>query len=334
MKNILILITFLILTSCKNKEKKEIIKEPTTEQKAKYAELTDKASQLYSTKDYQNSAQKFSEAFKVLGDKSSTTDRYDAACSWALANQIDSSYVQLFKASEKRGYSKYNHIIADNDLSNLHSHKNWKKLLGIIKKNKEKKEANFNKSLVVILDSVYLDDQTIRWKFFDDLEKYGQKSDEFKATVKAMNKQDSINIIKVEKILDEHGWLGEDIIGEDGNRTLFFVIQHAELKVQEKYLPMLREAVKNKNAKPSQLALLEDRIAMRNVKEQTYGSQTKIDDKTGKSYFTPIKDPENVDIRRANVGLPPMSEYAKTFNIIWDIEEHKIMTKKMKSEKN
>ncbi|MFK7756328.1 MAG: DUF6624 domain-containing protein [Flavobacteriales bacterium] len=329
MKNILILITLFSLTSCENGEKKGITKEPSTDQKAKYAVLTDKASQLYSTKDYQKSAQKFSEAFKVLGDKSTTADRYNAACSWALANQIDSSYVQLFKAAEKGGYSKYNHIIADTDLSNLHSHKNWKKLLEIIKKNKEKKEVNFDKSLIVILDSVYLDDQSIRWKFFDDLEKYGQKSDEFKATVIAMNKQDSINIIKIEKILDQHGWLGEDVIGEDGNRTLFFVIQHAELKVQEKYLPMLREAVKNKNAKPSQLALLEDRIAMRNGKEQTYGSQTKIDDKTGEAYFTPIKDPENVDIRRANVGLPPMSEYAKTFNIIWDIEEHK----KMKSEK-
>ncbi|MFK8061265.1 MAG: DUF6624 domain-containing protein [Polaribacter sp.] len=201
-------------------------------------------------------------------------------------------------------------------------------------KNEKIKGVNLKKQLIEVLDTIYLDDQSIRLQFFDDLKKYGQKSDEFRATVIAMNKQDSINIIKIEKILDTYGWLGEDIIGKNGNLTLFLGIQHAKLSVQEKYLPMLREAVKNKNAKPSQLALLEDRVAMRNGKKQIYGSQTKIDDKTGKNYFAPIKDPENVDIRRAKVGLPPMAEYAKMFDITWDINEHKIMSQKLNSKKS
>lgn len=328
------LVLLILFLSCEKGGKKKNIKEPTNEQKVKYKELTNKASKLYSTGDYLESAQHFSQAFKVMEEKSLTIDRYDAACSWALANQIDSSYFQLFKAAKIGGYSNYNHIISDTDLTDLQSHRNWKKLLEIIKSNKEKKEINFDKYLVSILDTVYRNDQTIRFQFFDDLKKYGQKSEEFRATVITMNKQDSINIIKVEEILDKHGWLGEDVIGENGNQTLFFVVQHAELNVQEKYLPMLREAVTNNNAKPSQLALLEDRISMRNGKEQTYGSQTKIDDKTGKSYFTPIKDPENVDRRRASVGLQPMAEYAKAFKIVWDIEEHKLMSEKMKSKKN
>lgn len=73
--------------------------------------------------------------------------------------------------------------------------------------------------------------------------------------------------------LDERGWLGPDVIGQTGNSTLFLVIQHADLVTQEKYLPMMREAVTKGNAKGSSLALLEDRVLIRNGKQQRYGSQ-------------------------------------------------------------
>ncbi len=82
-----------------------------------------------------------------------------------------------------------------------------------------------------------------------------------KAHWKIINEKDSINLIKIKKILDERGWLGADIIGNQGNSTLFLVIQHSDIETQEKYLPMMREAVKKGNANSSSLALLEDRVA-------------------------------------------------------------------------
>ena len=44
--------------------------------------------------------------------------------------------------------------------------------------------------------------------------------------------------------------------------TLFLVIKHANAPTQVKYLPMLREAVKNGNVKAHNLALLEDRVML------------------------------------------------------------------------
>jgi hypothetical protein len=73
-----------------------------------------------------------------------------------------------------------------------------------------------------------------------------------------MREKDSLNLIKVKKILNERGWLGEDIIGHYGNLTLFLVIQHSSLETQEKYSVMMKEAVKKGNASPSNFALLED----------------------------------------------------------------------------
>ena len=85
----------------------------------------------------------------------------------------------------------------------------------------------------------------------------------------------------------------------------------------------MREAVKNKNANSSSLALLEDRVALREGRKQMYGSQIGYDDKTNKSYVLPLEDPDNVDKRRAEVGLGLLSDYVKRWDIIWDVEEYK-----------
>ena len=131
--------------------------------------------------------------------------------------------------------------------------------------------------------------------------------------IATMNEKDSINLIKVKAILDQYGWLGSDIVGGQGNQTIFLVIQHADLRTQEKYLPMMQEAVRHGKAKGSHLALLIDRVEMYNGRPQIYGSQ--LNGENGKYKFYPILDEANVNKRRAEVGLEPLEEYAKQFNI-------------------
>lgn len=44
----------------------------------------------------------------------------------------------------------------------------------------------------------------------------------------------------------------------------------------------------------------------------------------GKGEFVlPLEDPDNVDKRRAEVGLGPLADYVKQWNIVWDVEEYK-----------
>lgn len=285
----------------------------------KYYQLVDEAYQLYENKEYLKSGQKYAEAFVALGNRGMIEDRYNAACSWALANENDSAFVQLFKIAIKGQYSDYNYISHDTDLINLHQDQRWNELLGII----EKSEANLDKTLVAILDTVMQDDQSCRLQYDGVLEKYGQESAEMKAHMKIGREKDSINIIKVQKILDEHGWLGIDKVGQDGNMALFLVIQHSELKVQEKYLPIMREAVKSGNAYLSHLALLEDRVALGQGKRQIYGSQINIDPETGEYYVMPLEDPDNVDKRREEVQLGKLQDYISMWSMHWDVEQYK-----------
>lgn len=105
------------------------------------------------------------------------------------------------------------------------------------------------------------------------------------------------------------------------NGALFLVIQHADLTIQEKYLPLMRVAVANKKAKVTDLALLEDRVLMRQNKQQIYGSQVRKD--SGGGWIVhPIEGPANVDKRRSEIGLEPIVKYLSRFGMVWNLEEH------------
>ena len=291
--------------------------------KEKYDGLVQEAWQLYESEEYLQSGQKYAEAFIAFGGKGMVNDRYNAACSWALANEIDSAFVQLFKIAQNGNYTNLGHITTDPDLNALHDDERWEQVIEIVRSNKEKAEANLDKPLVAILDTIYQDDQKYRQELKNIEAKYGWESEEMKAHWKIISLKDSINLIKVTKILDERGWLGSDVIGGQGNMTLFLVIQHADLETQDIYLPMMREAVSKGNANANSLALLEDRVALRKGEKQIYGSQIGRDEATGEYYVLPLIDPDNVDKRRAEVGLSPIQNYISTWKLTWDVEEYK-----------
>ena len=93
----------------------------------KYDEYIKKADSLYYAKDYKSSAIEYQNAFDSNDGKAHPIDRYNAACSWSLAKQIDSSFIQLFKITKHGNYTNLLHIKTDTDLNALHSDKDGKK---------------------------------------------------------------------------------------------------------------------------------------------------------------------------------------------------------------
>ena len=284
-----------------------------------YAILIKKADSLYQVKEYKNAALMYSLAFKANNWKAAWNHRYKAACSWALANYPDSAFFQLNRIATKNNFKYYTETLDEADFNSLHSDKRWNQLLDIIKQNRD---ATLNKPLMARLDSIYYDDSNDRILEEEEVKKYGFNSKEVKARWKIINYKDSINILKVSSILDTYGWLGADIVGNQGNLALFLAVQHTSLKTQEKYLPLMREAVNKGNANGRDLALLEDRVAMRQEKKQVYGTQIRMD-KDGGYFLFPIEDPDNVDKRRALVGLEPLADYLSNWKLTWNIEQYK-----------
>lgn len=176
--------------------------------------------------------------------------------------------------------------------------------------------VGFNMQLAALLDSIRNEDQTLRLKS-RDLEKAGADPGEMKELWRTIRQKDSTNLIAVRGILDEYGWPSASVVGS-GNNALFLVIQHSDLTTQERYLPMMRDAVMVGDANTSDLALLEDRVLIREGKRQIYGSQLDQDPITGAYYLCPLDDARHVDERRAAVGLEPIENYLKFWKLTWD----------------
>ena len=110
--------------------------------------------------------------------------------------------------------------------------------------------------------------------------------------------------------------------GEQGNWTICNVIQHSDNKIRIKYLPMMRQAVKEEKLEPRFLVRAEDRIATERGDLQIYGGQMKFYPETKSFNVWPVYDPVNIDKRRAEIGLEPIAEFLKNrFDFEWNLEE-------------
>lgn len=285
-----------------------------------YSQVIGTADSLYKAKDYVRSAAAFDEAFQMA--QKNASHLYNGACSAALAGQPEKALTWL-DAAFTQGWTNLDHLRKDSDLNSLHSDPRWTDLTARMQKKVDEIEVNLDKPLRDTLLAIYDDDQKYRQMIDSVRGKFGRESAEMDALWAIIIEKDSINLLKVTNILDRRGWLGRDKVGSRGNQTLFLVIQHADQKTQEKYLPMMREAVKNGNANASSLALLEDRVALGQGKKQIYGSQIGFDKTTQKSYVLPLDDPDHVDERRASVGLGHLADYVRRWKIVWDVEEYK-----------
>ncbi len=184
------------------------------------------------------------------------------------------------------------------------------------------KEVNLEK-IKIVLDSIHEEDQKYRKEIEGISEKHGWESEEMKAHWNIINKADSSNLVIVEEILNKHGWLSREQVGKTANSTLFLVIQHSDQETQEKYLPMMRKAVKEGQAKAKSLALLEDRVSLGKGELQIYGSQIGTDQETGEYYVLPLINPDSVNERRASVGLGTIEDYISHWDMEWDLEKYK-----------
>jgi len=104
----------------------------------KYDILIRKADSLYRAQDYKNSALAFSNAFNVPGSKITMNHRYNAACSYALANNADSAFANLNYIATFMNYCRSSHIKSDPDLKSLYTDRRWKPLVELVKINREK----------------------------------------------------------------------------------------------------------------------------------------------------------------------------------------------------
>jgi hypothetical protein len=129
------------------------------------------------------------------------------------------------------------------------------------------------------------------------------------------------NTARMKEIIAAYGWTGKSLVGAEGADAAWLLVQHADhdRAFQKQCLQLLDQAVQNGEADPRHLAYLTDRVRVAEGEFQVYGTQFRS--------FTepfPIEAAEQVDERRAQVGLEPLAEYAERMRQLSNrLDEHK-----------
>ena len=279
---------------------------------SEYVELTIKADSLFMAGEYEASSETFGKALEMT-EYVQPQHRYNGACAAALAGDIETAYCRLFTklAKEKDWYS--DNIANDDDLISLHEDSRWQVLIDSLNVRKHRIEANFDKPLRRRLQMIMKTDQEVRMVFLAAHNRQPHDSIAEAEALHEMQRVDKVNQEQICKILDSRGLVGSDKVG-DAVGTFWAVIQHSDVNIQKKYLPLFQEAAQKGDIAKEGVAMMEDRINMFEGKPQRYGSQIE-EDEHGNPRLYQLLDESKVDEWRSEMGMEPLKDYLRKMRI-------------------
>jgi len=221
---------------------------------------------------------------------------YNAACCRAQDGKQDAAFATLDRAIAA-GYTDTKHMVDDPDLVSLRDDPRWAKALASIDEKiaayeKTLKDPALRKEILALMD----EDQAARKAYI------ATKDPKAQERIKA---SDAKTTARMKEVVAKYGWPGKSIIGEDGTRAAWLLVQHADeaADLQKLCLPLLEKAVAAGESPKENYAYLYDRVAVHDGRPQRYGTQF------ANGVPDPIEDEAHVDERRKEVGLGSMAAY-------------------------
>jgi hypothetical protein len=125
-----------------------------------------------------------------------------------------------------------------------------------------------------------------------------------------MQRIDAENRTWLKDVVNRYGWPGKSLVDSDGAQSAFLIVQHAnhDLPFQKHCLTLMQQAPTGDVA-PDQIAYLMDRTRLVDGQKQVYGTQVELKD--GRWIVSSVENPEELDRRRKEFGLPPIEDYLK-----------------------
>lgn len=122
---------------------------------------------------------------------------------------------------------------------------------------------------------------------------------------------DTKNIDKLKKIVKKYGWPTISMVGKDGALSAWLIVQHGDRDrdFQREILKLMEKLLLSGEVSKRDYAYLYDRVNL----PQRYGTQGRCQS-SDHWVANEMSDPENVDVLRAEVDLPPLQEYSGKMN--------------------
>ena len=183
-------------------------------------------------------------------------------------------------------------------------------------------------------------DQKNRIKWAEMVRKGKNDSEKFREFTREIIADDRKNTARMREIISEYGWPSYDLVGEGPSNNAWLIVQHSDRNplFQAKCLPLLKAAVDEDQANPSNYAYLYDRVQVATGEKQLYATQSSTNNGLSKGQFYAIEDESNVQNRREEMGISrSVEDYAKSMGFDYTnptTEEAEQKAKKMTSEYN
>lgn len=159
------------------------------------------------------------------------------------------------------------------------------------------------------IDLMAKKDQEVREKYFQSDNKSVER---YMVEVQPVDLE---NISRLKDFVREIGFLGISKVGKKASFNAWLIVQHSpDHMFMEKYLSIMEEQPEDEYDSKN-FAYLKDRVLFNQGKSQIYGTQVVVDDKTGKAELYRVSDRNNLNTRRAEVGLETVEEYLKNYDI-------------------
>lgn len=147
--------------------------------------------------------------------------------------------------------------------------------------------------------------------------KTGQKSSVVEALWKFKFMIQKKDQEELERLIAVKGWPRVGDVGREAAMAAYLVTMHSSDGMQKKYLARIERICEEKELPWERYALIYDRSLFNDGKPQRFGTHTRYNEKTKTEELYPLEDESKVDAWRREIGLPPLEEYLKQFNIVF-----------------
>ncbi len=274
------------------------------------------ADSLFKIPNYPLAAKHYSQAFKNFEGKGFMSDRYQAACAWAMAGIADSAFFQLEKIVWKGKFDEYFRIVADTNLVSLHTHTRWEPLVTQVRRLHGIIDSLWNPGLYHLIDSMAVEDQKWRNRVTALWNTSPTDSVQVNFAGKMYNKVDSANYLVLQNIINSIGFPSWDCVGKSGAHKFWLLVQHQDSHVefQKEVLELMEELWLKGKVSAVDYAYLVDRVKVNTGELQVYGTQFDLNQERITHAPKPVIDPSNLNARREKMGLGTIESYMETAN--------------------
>jgi hypothetical protein len=120
---------------------------------------------------------------------------------------------------------------------------------------------------------------------------------------------------ELDRLIASKGWPRVGRVGREAAMAAYLVTMHSHTGLQKKYLTTIKRICEEKELPWERYALIYDRSLVNENKPQRFGTHTKYNEQAKAEELYPLEDESKVNEWRKELGLPPLEEYLKQFNI-------------------